>query len=130
MEVATKGLRSVREDRLESFTADLLGACAMPFARYFCGQWAGAFAGAIIAALLALGGEPVCGQERQVPQIPQAPPSKSSSAPAAKTESPASTKPASAAPSAKGGSNAATPSANNRLTFNFRYQPWQEVLDW
>ncbi len=49
---------------------------------------------------------------------------------ASEAELPADTKPTATAPSAKAASRITAPSADVRLTFSFRYQPWQEVLDW
>src|SRR5436190_6718424 len=130
MEVATKVSRPFRKDELGSFTADLLGACAMPFARYFCGRWAGAFAGAVCAVVIAFAGQHSFGQERPATVPRPSAPLKSLDAPATKTGSPAATNPASAAPLAKAAPDPAARSAGSRLTFSFRYQPWQEVLDW
>src|SRR6476646_9950364 len=95
----------------------------MTFALYLCGRLARPFAGAICATLIAVAGQLAYGQERPAPVVQKASPAKS-------TDSPASTKPASVAPAAKAASTPASPSADSRLTFSFRYQPWQDVLDW
>lgn len=102
----------------------------MPFVGNFGGRWARAFAGAVCATLVAVAGQQALGQERQAPVTRPEAPAKSSDAPATKTESPAVIKPASAVPTAKAASAPAIPPADARLTFSFRYQPWQDVLDW
>lgn len=62
---------------------------------------------------------------------PEAAPATTEAKPAAApaTPKPAPAAPAAAKPAAEAKSNF-TPSADGRLTFSFRYQPWQEVLDW
>ena len=96
----------------------------MPSARHFCGRLAHAFTVAICAAVIVYAGQPACGQDRQAPASRPATLAKPTDAPASKTE------PATAGTSAKAGSAPASPAADAKLTFNFRYQPWQDVLDW
>src|SRR3954471_9190838 len=125
MEVAIQGSRPLREHGLGPLTADLLGACAMPFARYLSGRCARALAGVICAAVVAVSGQRACGQDRptRVPRPASAAPAKSTDAPAAKPQSPP-------APGLKAAPASVTPPADAKLTFSFRYQPWQDVLDW
>src|SRR4029078_4992624 len=66
----------------------------------------------------------------QAPAPRASAPTKSMDAPASKTGRPASTKSTAAAPSTKAAVSSATPPADSKLTFSFRYQPWQDVLDW
>ena len=64
---------------------------------------------------------------------PTTSPAASSKEPAPIEKTNASTPPNSSAKDAKPETSqpaAAIPSENARLTFSFRYQPWQEVLDW
>src|SRR5215212_7150547 len=100
----------------------------MPFARYYSGRCARAFTGAVCAALIVAVGQSAVGQDRQPRVTRPAAKAKPADAPGSKAELPASTKPNSPAPSAKQSSNPAPPSADSKLTFSFRYQPWQEVL--
>src|SRR4051794_19481655 len=102
----------------------------MPFASYYHGQCARALTAAVCAALIIVAGRYTSGQDTQAPVTRPATKTKLRDTPAPKAQLPASTKPGSLAPSAKPASNPAASSADSKLTFSFRYQPWQEVLDW
>jgi type II secretory pathway component GspD/PulD (secretin) len=79
-----------------------------------------AFAGFVCAVALAFSGNVSRGEDK--PAATAAKPA------AAEEEETPSIAPPAAAPQAKAPEPA--PSTDGKLTFNFRYQPWQEVLDW
>ena len=100
----------------------------MPFARYLCGRSVGVFAAAVCAAAL------IIGQPLAIAQEPAPPQAKS----AEKAPEPGSKRPETSARRGRSEDHGeksaapatAKPSADGKLSFSFRYQPWQEVLDW
>src|SRR5262249_34148973 len=110
---------------------DLLGACAMSFARNYLGRNAIALA-AVFATFVGLAGQCALGQEKQAPVTQPAAPAKAAETPArdGRSEKFNRAKPAAEAASNKAAAKLPPASADGKLTFSFRYQPWQDVLDW
>src|SRR5215211_5654784 len=100
----------------------------MPLGRFF-GRHLCACTAAVCATWLAIACQTVSGQERQPPARPSTS-AKATDRPVSKTGIPTSTKATDAAPAAQAAATLAASSADSRLTFSFRYQPWQDVLDW
>jgi type II secretory pathway component GspD/PulD (secretin) len=80
---------------------------------------------------MSLSGQAAFGQEKQAPTAQPAAPAKAEATPSKDSLSERFSKPKSAA-DATPNKPAKLPaaSADGKLTFSFRYQPWQEVLDW
>ncbi len=127
MEVATR-VATPREPGRVPECVGLLGASAMAFARYFPGR---AFVGMACVAFLGLIAQ---GVFAEAPRAATGPPA-AQTKPAAtnsKTPIPTNAKPTAIAPTTPVAAAPAThvPAADARLSFSFRYQPWQQVLDW
>jgi type II secretory pathway component GspD/PulD (secretin) len=108
----------------------------MPCARIFCGRPVRGFTAAACSVLICVGGANVYGQATPAPPVPTAEAKPASEPAEAKTTtSPRSrfgrkeTNNPTAAPTAAKPAPAAVTS-DGRITFSFRYQPWQQVLDW
>lgn len=108
----------------------------MPCARNFCGRPVRGITAAACGVLICVGVANVYGQATPAPPVPTAEakpasePSeaKPTTAPRTRFERKATNTPAPASTAAKPAPAAAT--ADGRITFSFRYQPWQQVLDW
>jgi type II secretory pathway component GspD/PulD (secretin) len=102
----------------------------MPFARYFCRRFARVVTATACLTIVAFISQRCSGQERLTPALQPTAEPKSAASGHSKAEAATSAKPTGSATSAKGASAPAAAAADGKLTFSFRYQPWQEVLDW
>jgi type II secretory pathway component GspD/PulD (secretin) len=103
----------------------------MSFARNYLGRNLIAWTAAV-AVFVSLSGQTAFGQEKQAPTPQPAAPAKAGETPSKDSRSERFSKPKPAAEAIPNKPAAKLPvaSADGKLTFSFRYQPWQEVLDW
>jgi type II secretory pathway component GspD/PulD (secretin) len=103
----------------------------MSFARNYLGRNSIAWAAAI-GMLVGLSAQNACGEEKPpAPQRPAAPAKAGATESVGNSSEPLSKpKPSAEAAPDKAADKLPAASADGKLTFSFRYQPWQEVLDW
>ncbi len=103
----------------------------MLFAHYFGGRSGPVLAAALCTSLLGVTSQVTFGQQSQPSALGPTTEAKSAAPSSARSRPATSPKPAAVAPS-KVTTTAAAPATPpaEALTFNFRYQPWQDVLDW